>query len=263
MSLTPQQCEQFTHEGYLVVKGLLNGFEPLQRLREEISGLGRTFSPSFALDDHAWMGDMPEGDRATFYRGLRYLPSLAALGASDRMLGAGSALGLRFPALMRSFNVRMDLPNRDQFLFHWHQDITYLLGSLNSVTAWCPLGPSDRQHGSIEVVPGSHRALAPFRFTSEEARNKTAQLSPSDIRLVAEPETATLIEDVDCGDVVLFSQFLLHRSTPNRSAACRWTAQLRYADLLEPEFRSAGFPFGDMTTIARVSYLDPVAPGTT
>lgn len=255
MALTNNQRQQYERDGYVILRGFLDEYEPLEKLVEEVATLGRTFSSSFEMADAAWISKMAESDRALLYRALRYLPSLAVLGASERMLSLCKALGLEFPALMRSFNIRMDLPNHDKFLFHWHQDITYLLGSLNSVTFWCPLGVADELHGSIEVVPRSHKQLAPYRLTSDDARRKNAQLSPSDVRLNNEPDTVGPIANVRKGDLVVFSQFLIHRSTPNRSALCRWTVQLRYSDLLEPEFRSAGYPFGDMTTISRVDYL--------
>jgi ectoine hydroxylase-related dioxygenase (phytanoyl-CoA dioxygenase family) len=185
---------------------------------------------------------------------------LTQLASSPRILEFVRALGLAEPALMHSYNVRMDLPSEDHFLFHWHQDITYLLGSTNSMTLWIPLGPANAEHGSVEVVPGSHRdGVQPFVFTGSGAVDATRRLSPNDVRLKQEPSAGQLLA-VERGDLVVFSQFLLHRSTPNSSSSPRWTAQLRFSDLMDPAFRAAEFPFGDATNIYHTSYLGNWSP---
>ena len=253
--LSRKQLEDFQREGLCIVPNALHGSALLESLGNEVERLGRSFSPNFKSDDAESISTLSEQSRQNFYRALRYLPSLAALGASTELLSVSRALGLEFPALMRSFNIRMDMPHQDEFLFHWHQDITYLLGSKNSLTFWLPLGRADRAHGTIEVLPGSHPAVEPFEATSAEARDKTAQLSPKDVRLVNEPTQAGLVIEVDRGDIVVFSQFVLHRSLPNRSGKPRWTIQIRYSDLEESFFRDSGFPFGDMTTIFKTNYL--------
>jgi len=247
--------DRFATEGYLILKGVLGGTSLLSDMRREIEELGRSFDPGFQFDDARSVSALGENSRATMYRALRYLPSLAAVGASPLMVDLCREVGLRMPALMRSYNIRMDMPGQDEFLFHWHQDITYLLGSRNSVTLWLPLGVADRLHGTIEVVPGSHRDVAPFRIARPEAAGKTAQLSPNDVRLARDPDTPGEVLEVERGDVVVFSQLLLHRSLPNRSTRPRWTVQLRYSDLADAHFRQSGYPFGDATTILRTDYL--------
>ncbi|MFN0314721.1 MAG: phytanoyl-CoA dioxygenase family protein [Burkholderiales bacterium] len=254
------QRAQYDSQGLLVLPGVLSRSAELRAVVDEIEELGRTFRADFALSDSAALAMFTDKARGNFYRALRYLPSLAALGGCEYFRGLCQSLGLRFPALMRSYNIRMDTPGADEHLFHWHQDVTYLLGSLNSVTLWLPLGPADTEHGSVAYIPSSHNALRPFEFTSAEAREKTAQHSPRDIRLCSEPQEEPRIVTAGAGDLVVFSQFLVHRSTPNRSARCRWTVQLRYSDLCEPQFRDAGFPFGDMTTVARTDYLTCTQP---
>lgn len=254
--MSPEDISAFERDGMVVLRGALSGRPELTALMQEVEAFGRTYAQDFRLADCSGLLAQGAGVRGDFYRALRYLPSLAALGSSAFMLQLARQAGLRFPLLMKSCNVRMDLPHADEQLFQWHQDITYLLGSLNSITLWLPLGPADAVHGSIACVPGTHRALRAYEPATEVALTKSAQLSPRDLRLQREPETTGEILAVDVGDVVLFSQFLLHRSTPNRSQRCRWTVQLRYSDLLEPSFRGAGFPLGDMTTILRTRYLE-------
>ncbi len=60
--------------------------------------------------------------------------------------------------------------------------------------------------------------------------------------------------EVRRGDIVVFKQMLLHRSTPNFSDQIRWTAQLRITDLADPDYRRQRFPTGDRTNIFYVDY---------
>ncbi len=187
---------------------------------------------------------------------MRYLPALAELAASAQVLSLSRELGIVFPLLMHSFNIRMDTPNRDEFLFHWHQDNTYLLGSRNALTFWIPLVQVDRRHGSIEVVPGSHReGLFPVTYTGEKSVEANTALSPADMRLVNEPEEPGTMVEAKPGDLVVFSQYLLHASTPNRSSQTRWSVQVRISDGDEQGFLDAGLPMGDGTNIYFNDYL--------
>lgn len=157
---------------------------------------------------------------------------------------------------MHSYNLRMDMPNEPKYMFHWHQDISYLLGSKNSVTYWIPITPVNSTRGSIELIDGSHlNGLTPFHYTGSGPIPPNKSMSPSDIHLDEEPASATTLIEADPGDIVVFSQLLLHRSTPNASNKTRWVAQVRHADLSEQAFLDAGYPFGDYTNIFQTDYL--------
>ena len=258
--LSERQHIELERDGFLVLKGFLNEQQLLAPLLNRIQTVGTSLDPRFSLEDATTIERMSPAHRTALYRSLRYLPELTQLGSSEPILRLVRSLGLREPALMHSYNVRMDLPSEDQFLFHWHQDITYLLGSTNSVTLWIPLGPADAEHGSIEVIPGSHKeGVRPFVFTGDGAVDSTRRLSPKDVHLKDDPGTGALVS-ANRQDLVVFSQFLLHKSTPNRSTSPRWTAQLRFSDLRDPDFVAAQFPFGDATNIYHTSYLGNWSP---
>lgn len=249
--------EQYEKNGYL----LLKDFFPLtllESLIQEINDLGQFICPNFSLSDAAWVDTINDSQRSNLYRGLRYLPGLMRLASSKEVLGFVQSLGLQFPAIMHSCNIRMDYPRGDKFLFHWHQDFTYLLGSNNSVTLWIPLGTVNRTNGTIQLVPGSHKeGVLPFKYSGKKALEPTTSMSPTDIYLIENPgNSAPLIEEIGLGDMVLFSQFLLHRSTPNTSDKVRWTVQLRYSDLKDEKFVKANYPMGDATNVFFTSFKD-------
>lgn len=239
-------------DGFAVLRDALSA-EAREMIAGDIRSVAQAFfggTPS-PFDLQAYQPGHPEHPerRGGFYNLLRYVASLSMLGGCPEMMQVSRMLGLATPVVMKASNIRMDLPHEDQFMFHWHQDITYLLGSLNSLTYWIPLTPVNRLNSTIEVIPGSHRSgIAPFRYLGPEAPQKNRVMSPQDIRLVEEPAGPGVFIEAEPGDVVVFSQLLLHRSTPNRSNMARWTVQVRHTDI-DPGFIAAGCPLGDRANI--------------
>jgi hypothetical protein len=246
--------EDFQRDGFVLLRNVFFD-EARSTLEHDIRTVGNEFFGTtpvpFDLKNYQPKHTLHRGE---FYNLLRYVPSLCALSGCQEILNMSRALGLRVPFVMKASNIRMDLPDEDEFLFHWHQDITYLLGSLNSITYWFPLTPVNKSNSTIEVIPGSHRSgIVPFDYTGSEALQKNKIMSPKDIRLHEEPCEPSIFIEAEPGDVVIFSQHLLHRSTPNRSSLSRWTVQVRHADI-DAQFIAAGCPLGDRNNI--YSYPD-------
>lgn len=249
--LSSTNAQELRALGYTLIPGFYSVAD-LKPVRDELEELGRYIFGSFSLDE-PWK-PYDEKKRAQFYRVTRYLASLAQLSGLSRNLQVCRDAGLQLPCVMKSCNIRMDSPENKN-LFHWHQDATYLLGSLSGLTFWIPLSDVDAERGSVELIPGSHRnGFYPFHCTLPELSPKSS-LSPQDVRLEKDPEQPPLCIQASAGDLVIFSQLLLHRSTPNRSNSIRWTIQLRYADLKEDTFRDAGYPLGDNTNIFSTDYM--------
>ncbi|MCW5680704.1 MAG: phytanoyl-CoA dioxygenase family protein [Xanthobacteraceae bacterium] len=255
--LTDQELARFEEHGYVVARGFFDGTSFLDQTSAEIETLGKVFDASFSMPEATGRLEKMAGPiRGKFYDALRYLVTLNQLASAEALTGVSRQLGLQLPAVMKSYNIRMDMPSEDNRLFHWHQDITYLLGSLNSLTYWIPFGPVGAMHGSVEVVSGSHKeGMLPVRYTRDGTPPSNKSMSPTDLVLVNEPTENGEVVEADRGDLVVFSQFILHRSVPNRSDKVRWTAQVRHADLAEPEFVAAGYPWGDVTNIYHTNYL--------
>jgi hypothetical protein len=262
MAVPDTHVQEYRSKGLVVLRSFFASPGLLDDVAAEVETLGRRWSKDFRLAAAApSLASMPGEDRAAFYRALRYLPSVTRLAAHPSLLEVSRSLGLRLPAVRHSYNLRMDPPGGDRFLFHWHQDITYLLGSTNSLTYWIPLGRADREHGTIEVIPGSHaRGVVPFHFTGTKTLERTSTLSPTDVHLDQEPTEPTAFLEADRGDLVVFSQFLLHRSTRNASDRVRWTVQIRHSDFADERFAAAGYPLGDATNIFFTDYLKKAVP---
>lgn len=256
MQIKEEEYARFQNEGFLILKD--------HDIRHQISSLSAAitengkffFDHDFALG--ASLKAIHEGRIGDYYKSLGYLPELFRFAAAPSLISLMNSLGLLRPCMMNANNVRFDTPD-NRALFHWHQDTTYLLGSTNAITIWIPLTQADRFHGSIELIPRSHKnGIQPFAFSKGTPATK-APVSPKDLHLVEEPLGNRITVEADPGDLVIFSQMLLHRSTPNFADHPRVTVQLRYSDLGDSTFRDAGYPFGDQTNIAYVEkYLTMV-----
>ena len=225
----------------------------IDEIRNDVIDLAHSYGFEIAIGEEDEGSEVPLGaDRSNFYRSLRYLPSLGRLAHSSILCDASVKLGLRRPIVMNASNIRMDKGGVNPNKFHWHQDYTYLLGSSNSVTYWIPLQNVSRELGGVELIPGSHASgISEFVEASETVKQKTSHISPSDIVLKTEPETAAEAVDLQYGDALVFSQFLLHRSVEHSGPHTRWTVQIRHSDALEPFYREHGGPMGDTTTILK------------
>ncbi len=254
--------DTFSRDGFFIFRDVLKNDSDLNQLKNDLEALGRLFISDFSIEESArQLHQMTSESRGTFYRGLRYLPSITRLACHPHLLKLSRELGLQFPAVMHSYNLRMDVPNDQEHMFHWHQDITYLLGSENSLTYWIPLSRANEKNGSIEIITGSHKAgVAPIRYAGGSSPLIGHSLSPKDVYLEEDPKGSGTVIDADFGDIVVFSQLLLHRSAPNLGKLTRWTIQVRHCDLSEAKFRAAGYPLGDYTNIFCNDYLPGFNP---
>lgn len=246
--------ERFEDAGYAIIRGFFLPSE-LKALIDELEEVGRyVIGPHFHAGDDADCAMSPE-QQSLLYDRLHYLMALSHLEGNPRVRALCKAVGIELPSLMGSSNMRMDRPSDSRHLFDWHQDTLYLLGSKNAVTLWIPLGDVNLTNGTIQVIAGSHkRGIAPFRRISDKQPLKYVPLLQRDLAIDCEiTEDPTTIE-ASRGDVVVFKQMLLHRSTPNLSRKIRWTVQLRISDLGDPDHRRQGFPTGDKTNIFFVEY---------
>ncbi len=246
--------QSFEEDGYIILRDFWNNGE-LDGLQAQIDALGKLIvGPEFSSTDYEKYSLSP-AKQSLLYDRLKYLPGLARMSGSPDVLRLCQRLGIQHPSLMGCCNMRLDKPHDARHLFAWHQDTVYLLGSANAVTVWVPFQDVDLRHGTIEVAPGSHhRGLYPFKRTSKKIIEPYVPMLQRDISLDWNGDLKPVAVEARRGDVVVFKQMLLHRSTPNLSNQIRWSAQLRITDLSDPDHRRQGFPTGDRTNVFYVDY---------
>ncbi len=102
-----------------------------------------------------------------------------------------------------------------------HQDYGASPGSLNSVVVWIPMCNIDSKIGPLEVIPGSHKLGAKWNYYSGD--NDFAKVDPNIDGFVP--------LEMRLGEMVVFSQMLIHRSGTNvEENKMRWSLSFRYND---------------------------------
>ena len=254
MSLDALTKTRFEDNGYAVISNYLD-LTALTEIRDEVLGIGkRVVGPDF--DFEIYNPDLvTPAKQSLLYDRLHYLPSLSRLSGNKQILSLCQQLGLEQPILMGCCNMRYDRPHDTKHLFEWHQDTLYLLGSLNAVTLWIPFGPVDKHHGTIQVIPGSHKnGLYPFKKISDKPVEKDRPFLQRDLSIDYDVTEEPVTIEAKFGDIIIFKQMLLHKSWPNHSNKVRWTTQIRISDLASPEFTAQGCPTGDKKNIFFQNY---------
>ena len=113
-----------------------------------------------------------------------------------------------------------------------HQDWRSMQGSLNSVVIWLPLVDINKELGALQILPESHL---------NGLRTDHINTGFGMVKLVQEEEEKLLTVEVERGDIILFSSFLIHQSGNNITNTPRWSCHFRYNDLDEPTFISRKF----------------------
>jgi ectoine hydroxylase-related dioxygenase (phytanoyl-CoA dioxygenase family) len=132
------------------------------------------------------------------------------------------AAGIRYPVAGTIPTIRIDRPGVTKYLTRPHQDFWYSLIADRSVVLWQPIIGLNRDMGLLGVVPGSHKeGFHPFE---DEGAYTFAMRNDYPDHSYVECEIAT-------DEILVFDQFLVHRSGDNNGKLPRVTMQLRYNDL--------------------------------
>jgi phytanoyl-CoA hydroxylase len=113
-----------------------------------------------------------------------------------------------------------------------HQDWRSMQGSLNSVVIWVPLIDINKNLGALEVLPGSHL---------DGLRTDYVDNGFGMVNLSEEEQKKLISVEVNVGDVLLFSSFLIHQSGENITDKPRWSSHFRFNDLSDPTFINRKF----------------------
>jgi len=112
-----------------------------------------------------------------------------------------------------------------------HQDMFSMKGSLNSVVVWLPLVNVTKSLGALQIVPKTHKSGL---MTSSVVEGFGMVNNFKDEDFVS--------MELDVGDALFFSSFLVHRSGNNSTESIRWSANFRYNDINDPNFIARKYP---------------------
>lgn len=237
----------YNQSGYVLLKRFLDVRE-VDRIREEakeifqsqMQRLGLAGADVLSEDEFEHgMYALFEADLQAFTncgKHAQHLISLHRLSLDDRIVRILRELGLQFPNISTRpvlyFNsprlAKKEVYNR----LSPHQDWRSMQGSLDSVVVWVPLVGIDRALGALEVLPGSHKRGL-LAADMEDGYGH--------IRTPIDPMAFVPIE-VEKGDALVFSSFLIHQSGTNVTSSIRWSCHFRYNNLRESTFVARGLP---------------------
>lgn len=206
--LTDKQREQFHRDGYL-------------------TGL-RVLSEQEASDLRAKLETAEAADDGVMRAALRTKPHLLYTWLADLVGHPGivdAVEDLYGPDLLcwaSDFFIKE--PGDDRFV-SWHQDATYWgLSSVDVVTAWLALTPTNEANGAMGVVPGSHR----HQLGHHNTYGQHNMLSRGQEVAVDVGARDTVRLDLRPGEMSLHHVLLIHGSEANRSADRRIGYAIRY-----------------------------------
>jgi len=181
---------------------------------------------------------------------VQHLISLHKLSVDDRLLKLLKSIGLDFPIISVRPSMFFNSRNLDKTGHYWrldaHQDWRSSQGSLDSVTLWFPYVKCNKELGALEVIPQSHL----WGLLECEKVDYYSKIK------VEIDDTKFLSIEMESGDLLIFSSFLVHRSGTNTTQKIRWSTQLRYSNIEEATFVQRKFPnpftykpFEDLVTL--------------
>ncbi|MBC8156390.1 MAG: phytanoyl-CoA dioxygenase family protein [Bacteroidetes bacterium] len=246
--VTNDQIQQYKQDGYLLLKHALDTSLVADIYREArqifATQIKRVIGQSVDIDDR----DAFEQAMFTFFerdftafsntgKTVQHTIGLHKLGISNDILDLVKGIGVAEPVIA----VRPSMQFNSRFLSkdgntYWklgaHQDWRNGQGSLDSVVVWFPLVPASEDLGALQVIRGSH--LEGLR--QADAAGYAGHIAE------AINEADYIQTEYEVGDILLFSAFLVHRSGNNVTNNIRWSVQLRYNNLAEPQYVKRGYP---------------------
>jgi len=226
----------FNRDGFVHVKSLIDG-NTLASIREDAEYVFRKQMEirSISGDIEEVMTNFFQTDFEVFSncgKMCQHLIRLHKLALDNRIT---DRLGFGFPNICTRpviyFN-KKSLAQSDEFYkFPAHQDWRSMQGSMNATVVWIPLMDVKKDVGALQVIPGSHKS-----GLLNTVRNKWYR------QLDTYKEEDFVDVEMEKGDALFFSGFLIHRSGNNILDKMRWSCQFRYNDLDEPTFIERGYP---------------------
>lgn len=188
MNPSPLDLEELEHRGYTTI-GLVN--------RRQLRGLARTWRKLAVARDENYYASSVHAERSVARAVDQELKS--SLDAHlDRLLPASDSFLAAFIS-KGAHGGHVDL----------HPDWTYCDERIGrAYVFWCPLVDTDAANGTMQVLPGTHRALTGLRGSGDFP----SPIAELDDTTVAEHTVSVPLE---AGEAIVWDAALVHGSGPN------------------------------------------------
>ena len=237
IELTDAQLKFYDREGYLVIDSPLVA-ELQEKIRNDIKETSLKIAEHYeegksnlaelkagSISDIVDWCVSNEQDRRisrAFYEVFPATTGIVALVSDPLLLSIVQGLGVSTPVPSTLPAIRIDRPGDIKYKTPPHCDYWVSMLSENSIVMWMPLTTLSSDMGLLQALPGSHKGgMTPFEESSDGWFTATTVYPDSDYVEIP----------VADGQILLFSQHLLHRSGYNSSQKTRVSLQIRYNDL--------------------------------
>lgn len=224
--------ERLAGDGYLFFRGLLPT-DAVDAVRAEVVQI---LSDCNWLDPASPVAELQPGPNAVseaqgpsyygMYTALQATQSFQELAVRPEVLDVVATV-FGEPVFAQPLRIgRVALPDGGSFRTQPHQDVVFIQGTLDAITAWIPLVPCPKETGGLSVLAGSPSLdRLPVRPASGPG-GLTVDITPDDERW--------RYSSYDVGDVLLFRALTVHSSQPNTSGKLRLSADFRYQPVADP-----------------------------
>lgn len=251
--------ESFIRTGYYAFRNAINTNQ-IDGIYSDLLQLAHSITPNQPAPqdiDEFWNW-CKKNDRAKgglLYNGFKHIPSIYKLAGSKEIKNTLAKIGINHPALI-DINCRIDSQGEEQYLFGWHQDYWFSMGSKNAVVVWVPITAITPYLGGLDLIDNTHTSGKIFKTREGKQYNTYADAVLLDEAIPT--EKSITLNNLIPGDTLVFKFNVLHKSnqisSPDRS---RFTIQLRFSDFNDPEFIKNQFKPG----VVNAGYSDYLSKG--
>lgn len=251
--------EKFYKEnGYVILKSVLSEIEisNIQSdihkiIRQQLIALGQAAEFDSSIDSiYKDMVKLHALDINKYLSSLRLCAKVTSLYQAvlnKRILDFTNSIGIEMPVFQTQpvFHIMSDkLKIKDGYFgVGAHQDWPALQSGLDTVTTWVPLVPVKANTYTLEIVPKSHL----LGFCESKQEQNIHEIIPS-----AYSHLNFVKVEMNPGDVLVFSVFLIHKSELEaESNAFRMAYSMRYENGADATFIKRNYPFAQKRVVER------------
>lgn len=203
--ITSGQIDKFDRQGFIVIRGLLNGAE----VAEMNIGYDRAINGEVSHPD--WQASLERGGilqlgNPSQVLGWRNLPYFERICSIAKQL-AGDDMGVAYDQM-----IYKPAGNPTEVL--WHQDAGYHWEGENSrrgITCWLALAKAVPEQGSMQFIPGSHTSGI---YEHHDATDRNPIGNALEVKV--DPSQAVALS-YEAGDCSFHHGRMLHYTGPNKT----------------------------------------------
>ena len=239
------QLEKFDEDGFLIIENFYD-LDYITEIRQTIHQIIDIVIDHYALDiekvrfcpdsfDDMYLKLLSIDRRygSIIYDAVKQIPAFNRLVNCEINQNLFSSLRDKsLPSVAASgHGIRINNPNEEKYLAHWHQEYPAQLRSVNGLVFWSPLYDLALENGPVVVAKGSHkRGLLPVYFDGESEDAYALKIDGISMLLEQYDQVQPTLR---AGDVLVMDFCTLHKSGKNYSNRALWSMQFRWYDMLE------------------------------